>query len=88
MATFTQLPATITVEATLKVGEAELRALDALVGYGDDAFLKFFYSNLGTAYMKPHEAGLRSLFKAIRNQVPPVLDRIDNARKAFEERGR
>ncbi len=55
MAQITEHP-TITLEASFKVTEAELRALDALAGYGDDAFIKMFYTDLGEHYMKPHEA--------------------------------
>lgn len=65
----------------LTLNEVELRALDALVGYGVEPFLKVFYEKMGEAYMKPHEAGLRSLFSAIRANVPGQLQRIDTARK-------
>ena len=65
----------------LTLSEVELRALDALVGYGVEPFLKVFYEKLGKAYMQPHEAGLRSLFKAIGEGVHPQLSRIDAARK-------
>ena len=34
-----------TVDFTLTKGEAQ--ALEAIVGYGDDAFLKCFYEHLG-----------------------------------------
>lgn len=73
----------VNVTATLEVNEAELRALDALVGYGDDAFLKLFYQHLGTVYMKPHEEGLRSLFAGIRETVPKILKRTNEARAVF-----
>lgn len=65
------------------VSESEARALDALVGYGDDAFVKAFYENLGKAYMQQHEAGLRSLFASIRGKMPAVLSRFTKAREAF-----
>ena len=64
----------------ISLSESEARALDALVGYGDDAFIKKFYETLGIAYMGPHEAGLRSLFKRLREDMPPQLRRIDQAR--------
>ena len=76
--------AALQVTAEFTFSEAELRALDALVGYGDDAFLKAFYENLGRHYMEPHEAALRSLFESIREQVPPILHRAHEARKAFK----
>lgn len=77
--------ATVTCEATFVVSEAELRALDALVGYGDDAFIAVFYEKLGKAYMQPHEDGLRELFKSMRAITPGILQRIDDARKIFYE---
>lgn len=57
----------------------EVRALDALVGYGDDAFVKVFYEHLGKHYMQPHEAGLKS----VRELVPGILRRTDDARLVF-----
>jgi hypothetical protein len=77
--------ASVTISLTFTVSETEARALDALVGYGTDDFLKVFYEHLGTHYMKPHEAGLRSLFESIRDSVPSYLSRADRARKAFVE---
>jgi hypothetical protein len=71
-------------ELTVKLSEAETRALDALAGYGDDAFIKAFYEKLGTAYMKPHEAGLREFLKTIRILVPGQLTRLDAARSTFK----
>lgn len=84
MAKLTQQPA-VTVEATFTVSEAELRALDALAGYGDDAFIKVFYEELGTSYMKPHEAGLREFLQTVRNFAPTIIRRTNDARKAFEK---
>jgi hypothetical protein len=75
----------IELQVTIALTEAEARALDGLVGYGDDAFVKAFYESLGQHYLKPHEAGLRSLFRSVRAQLPCVLDRVNAARKAFEE---
>lgn len=74
---------TLELKVTLALTEEEARAFDALVGYGDDAFVKAFYEKLGQAYMKPHEAGLRSLFKSVRDQLPGILGRVDTARKVF-----
>jgi len=82
MAEIEQRP-TITLEATLRITEAEVRALDALVGYGDDAFVKVFYEHLGKSYMQPHEAGLRLFFKSVRALVPGILRRTDDARLVF-----
>lgn len=85
MATINGVPARIEARATMTLNEGELRALEALTGYGDDAFIQWFYKNMGKAYMQPHEAGLRSLFKSVRAQVPAILRRVDRARAAFED---
>jgi hypothetical protein len=73
----------VEVGATIKLTEAELRALEALAGYGDDGFLKVFYEHLGKAYLKPHKAGLKSLFAVIRADLRPIMARADAAKKAF-----
>ena len=73
----------VEVSATIKLTEPELRALEALAGYGDDAFLKIFFQYLGTAYLKPHTAGIKSLFAVIRSDLNPILHRADSAKKAF-----
>lgn len=64
------------------VTEAEARALDALAGYGDDAFIKAFYEKLGKAYMEKHEDGLRSFLSSIRLSLGPSLGRIDKVHEA------
>jgi len=71
------------LSVSFTVNESELRALDALAGYGDDSFIEMFYKNLGEAYMKPHEAGMREFLKSIRNIASPILSQADKARKAF-----
>ncbi len=76
---------TVEAKITITLTEDEARALDALVGYGDDAFVKVFYEKLGEHYMKPHEGGLRSLFKSVRSFMPGVLSRADAARAAFNK---
>jgi hypothetical protein len=73
----------VEVSVSIKLNEAEMRALDALVGYGTDSFLQVFYEKLGKSYMQPHEAGLRSLFSAVSENIPAILRRADAARKAF-----
>lgn len=75
---------TVTVVGDFTFNEAELRALNALVGYGEDAFLKVFYEYLGTTYMKPHEQGLRSVFKSIKEEVPMILAKLASAREHYE----
>lgn len=71
------------LSVSFTVNESELRALDALAGYGDEAFLEMFYKTLGEAYMKPHEAGMREFLKSIRTVASPILSQTDKARKAF-----
>lgn len=82
MAKLTQR-ATIDLSVVFELSEAEVGALDALAGYGTDAFLKVFYEKLGQAYMTPYEAGLRSLFESVRDQLPPMLRAAKTAREAF-----
>lgn len=76
--------------ATLTLSEVEIRALDGLVGYGFDAFLKHFKANLGEAYIRDHEKGLKSFFEAVGRDALPALYDIDQARrdltKAAEKR--
>lgn len=81
----------VTVEASMTLDEGELSALDALVGYGTDAFLKVFYKEMGEAYLKPHEKSLRSLFEKIRQTAPQPLAHVrqmrNDLRKAVGGRG-
>lgn len=84
MAKITQQPE-VKVEATFTVNEQELRALSALAGYGDDAFIKMFYDKLGTSYLKRHEDGLREFLKSIRDIADGIIYRTDNARKEFNK---
>lgn len=75
--------ASVDVKIQFTIDEIEARALESLAGYGDDAFIKAFYEVLGKAYMRDHEAGLRTFLKAIRDEIPGVLCRVDKARDAF-----
>lgn len=59
---------TVTCELT----EGDLRALDALVGYGFDDFLKAFYQHMGKSYLEPYEKDLKTLFEKI-NAIRPEL---------------
>jgi hypothetical protein len=73
------------VSATLILDERECAALDALAGYGDEAFLKVFYAHLGRSYLSPYEVGLRSLFKKVRQVAPPALRTIRDARRVLAD---
>ena len=75
----------ITVNISLDLTEAEARALDALAGYDVEKFIEFFYKSMGRSYLEKYEHGLRSLFESARATLPGILDRIDKARKAFEQ---
>lgn len=80
--------AVIELRIAIELTESEARALDALVGYGDDEFIKAFYEKLGKAYMENHEMGLRSLFKSVRQFMPAHLKRVDDAREVFNGEAR
>lgn len=73
----------VSVQATLRLDESELRALDALATCSTDAFLEMFYTNLGRQHLAPYEQGLRSLFFAIRRDLPECLSNADAVRKAL-----
>lgn len=76
---------TLTMTIVLELTEEEAMALDALAGYGTDAFLKVFYQ-LGRTYLEPHEKGLRSLFATVRDVVPGYRSQAEEARKVFSGR--
>jgi len=75
--------ARIEFSLTMTISESEARALDALVGYGTDEFIRVFYEKLGKAYMEPHEAGLREFFKTTRLSLGSAFKRFDDARSVF-----
>jgi len=72
-----------TINMSLTEGEA--RALEAVMGYGFEAFLDCLYK-MGKHYLEPHEKDLQKLFNS-RGQLISQLNRIDAARKAFFEDG-
>lgn len=71
----------VSITATLQLTEGQLRALDALAGYGSDAFLKAFYVKLGKHYMQPFERDLRELFAMIHSEVPQALAGVKEAKE-------
>lgn len=83
MAKITQ-KARLNLVLNFEINESEARALDALAGYGDDAFIKVFYNELGSSYMQDHEQGLRQFLESIRKFMPGELRKVDNARAALE----
>jgi hypothetical protein len=82
MAKITERP-NVGMTMVFTVDEGEARALDALAGYGDDAFIEIFYEQLGKAYMEKHEADLRRFLRSIHEQVPGYLRLLDEARDVF-----
>lgn len=74
------------INIAFTVTESEARALEALSGYGEDAFLKHFYQFLGEGYLKPYEQGLRDFLKTIRHVLGPELGRLDDARNFLNKK--
>lgn len=71
----------IQFSTTITLTEMEIRALDALVGYGDEAFIRAFKENLGSYYIENYTDGLVSFFNAVRGQVLPAMRQIDGIRE-------
>lgn len=69
---------------TLVLTEGEIRALDALVGYGFDPFVKVFYDKLGKHYMEPYENDLKNLFLKVE-ETRKHLTVIDAYKKAGDD---
>lgn len=61
----------------------QAKALDAMAGYGADAFLEVFKSKLGKHYITPYENGIRSLFAEIRENGKPIQKAIFEAEKCM-----
>lgn len=75
----------VDLEITFTLNEKEAIAIDALVGYDFDSFIKVFKEHLGKHYMDGHEEVLRGIFAEFRQRVPGYLARIKTARKVFEQ---
>lgn len=69
----------------LSLSEIQSRALEALSGYSDDAFINMFYTTLGKHYLEPYEDGLRDFLKACRDQLRPQLQTIDEAKAVLRK---
>ncbi len=72
--------AQITFTVPCELSEGEVRALDALVGYGFEDFIKCFYEHMGKAYLEPFEGDLKELFKKVE-EMRPAIYQIKEARK-------
>lgn len=70
---------------TFTLTKSEAQALDAIVGYGTDPFLKVFYEHMGKAYLEPHEKAMRNLFERVKNDLPREVGKIETATKAINE---
>lgn len=68
----------------LELTEVEAAALDGIFGYSVEAFLKAFYEKMGTTYVKPYEAGVRSLHETMR-QLRPKLAEIEDCRRKINK---
>jgi hypothetical protein len=86
MAEIQSLGVRVQLQVSLTLDEEELRALDAIAGYGADEFLKVFYDMLGRAYLEPYERGVRRLFEAVRGCA--VLARDADECREFMERSK
>ena len=75
----------VELHITIQLSESEARALDAMAGYGANAFIEVFYEKLGKAYMQDHESGLRTFLSSIRKQLPRILAKATEARNVFLE---
>ncbi len=69
--------------ATIELNGEELKALDALAGYGVDSFLKVFYQHLGKSYLEPHEKGLRSFLAGV-NGCARMTQAADECREFLQ----
>ena len=76
---------TVTIMATLELDEREIRALDAIVGYGVESFLRVFKEQLGKGYIRGYEGGVASLFKAVDECCKPAIAQVDKARRLLKE---
>lgn len=75
---------TIDVRVRFEINYDEACALDALAGYGEDTFIKAFYEQLGEAYMRSHEQGLREFLRTIRSVVAPAMHKVEEAKKVLK----
>jgi hypothetical protein len=73
----------IECECVIRLTEAEMRFLDALVGYGWPAFIKVFEGQLGSAYSRDYHDGGKLFFETI-GCATSILQRADDARAVFD----
>jgi hypothetical protein len=73
----------VTFTVPTELSEGEMRALDALVGYGFKAFIECFYNHLGKAYLEPYEKDLEALFKKVE-ELRPAISEIQDIRNKLK----
>lgn len=64
------------VQVTIRLNYEQAKALDAMAGYGAEAFIKAFKEKLGAHYITPYEEGIKSLFSEIRTSNKPIQKAI------------
>lgn len=79
--------ASIELNLQFVVNESEARALELMASYGDSSVIEAITMVIGASNMKTHAAALRSFLIAIRDEIPPVLNRVNEARKTFKAKG-
>lgn len=77
--------ASIKASINIELSEIEARALLEMTKYGHEAFIKGFYHYLGKAYIKPYESGIISLFKTLKEELPPHLRRFEKIAEKIQE---
>ena len=76
----------VTYTCHLTLTEGDMRALDAIAGYGVKPFLSIFYVKLGKHYLEPYAKDLEGLFTKIRGEGARQLSVIDKARRLLDEK--
>lgn len=76
----------VQIELTSRISftEVELRALEGIFGYGPEAFIDGFYRQCGSAYVRPYEAGIRSLHEKVLPDLREALRKIDMIRNRLK----
>lgn len=67
----------------LELTEGEAHALAGICGYERDAFLEWFYKNMGRSYLEPHEQHVKSLFEKAR-KLDYAIRQLEDARKLIK----
>jgi hypothetical protein len=80
----TTIKTTVEFKVTLELNEAEARALEAIIGYGYQPFLKMFYEHMGKSYLSPYEKGAISLFEQ-RQIISYQLYNIDKVKEEIRK---